>query len=60
MPLFNIKNRKYLCDQVMQYEPQKMDADQVLKQIRKVYKMVERSDIIGDVPARRRLFDNIG
>lgn len=48
----NIKNRKYLADQAMQYEPKKMNADQVLKEIRKVYKMSASGDIIGDVATK--------
>lgn len=50
----NIKNRKYLADQAMQYEPKKMNADQVLKEIKKVYKLVNQSDIIGEVTPSER------
>jgi len=58
---FNIKNRKYLADQAMQYEPKKMSAEQVLKEIQKVYKMSSEGDIIGDTarPVRRNPFTGI-
>lgn len=58
MPLFNIRNRKYLCDQVMQYEPKKMNASEVMKEIGKVYKEIKRDDIIGDVDTTFRLARN--
>ena len=51
----NIKNRKYLADQAMQYEPKKMSAEQVLKEIKKVYKLVGEDDIIGEAPRERDL-----
>lgn len=50
----NLKNRKYLADQAMQYEPKKMNADQVLKEIQKVYKLVSSNDIIGEVQPSER------
>ncbi len=50
----NIKNRKYLADQAMQYEPKKMNAEQVLKEIKKVYKLVGSDDIIGEVVPNER------
>lgn len=50
-PFFNFKNRKYLKEQIMKYEPMKMSATNVLKEIGKVYSLVKREDIIGDVGA---------
>lgn len=38
----------------MQYEPKKMNADQVLKEIQKVYKLVSSNDIIGEVQPSER------
>lgn len=44
----NIRNRKYLADQAMNYEPKKMSAEQVLKEIRKVYLLGTKDDIISE------------
>jgi hypothetical protein len=48
---FNIRNRKYLANQAMEYTPIKMNVDQILNEIRKVYKMTSKDDIIGEVPS---------
>lgn len=45
----NIRNRKYLVDQIMQYEPKKMNAREVLRELQTVYKLASKNDVIGDV-----------
>ena len=52
LPYLNIKNRGYLKDQIMKYEPKKLTAEQVLKEIQKVYKLATQDDIIGEPAAR--------
>lgn len=42
----------------MQYEPKKMDAAKVLKEIKNVYKLVKQEDIVGDLPARGPMLFN--
>lgn len=51
-PFINFKNRKYIKDQIMAHDPKKLTAEEVLKEIKKVYKLANREDIIGDVPER--------
>lgn len=48
-PFLNFKNRNYLKSEIMRYEPKKMDAHQVIQEIKKVYSLVKRDDIIGEV-----------
>ena len=46
-PFLNFKNRNYLKSEIMKYQPEKMSADQVIKELEKVYKLITREDIIG-------------
>lgn len=46
---FNLRNRKYIKNRVMEYEPKKMTADEVIRYIKKVYKLAVEEDIIGEV-----------
>lgn len=45
----NIRNRDYLKEQVTKYQPLKMKSGEVIEEIKKIYKLVNENDIIGDV-----------
>jgi len=49
---YNFKNRDYLRNQIWEYEPRQMSAMQVAAELTKVYKLIERGDVTGEVAAR--------
>lgn len=51
-PLYNFKNRDYLRTQIWDYEPRQMSAMQVVTELTKVYALIERRDVTGEVAAR--------
>ena len=45
--LLNIKNKNYLKNQIMDYEPRVLSAHEVLEKLRKIYKEANASDVGG-------------
>ena len=46
-PVLNFKNRNYLKSEIMKYEPEKMSANEVVTELKKVYALITKQDIIG-------------
>lgn len=59
-PLLNFKNRDYLRTQIWDYEPRQMSAIQVVAELRKVYDLIERRDVTGEVAAREPIRNQDG
>jgi hypothetical protein len=49
VPLYNFKNREYLRNQIWEYEPIQMNASEVVSELRKVYTLIKRNNVVGDV-----------
>jgi hypothetical protein len=49
LKILNIRNKSYIEEEVMKYQPKQMRASEVLKEIQKVYKLVKSEQIVGDV-----------
>jgi len=45
MSILNIKNRNYLKEKIMAYDPEPMTISELVSEIKKVYKIANRSDI---------------
>ena len=46
--LYNFKNRNYLKNQVMDYQPRVLDDYQIVELLKKIYSDITRSDVRGD------------
>ena len=60
VPLYNFKNRDYLRTQIWDYEPRQMSALQIVAELTKVYKFIERGDVTGEVAAREPIRNQDG